>query len=148
MAQGVREDRPQVPMPGPEVVRQIIARDDPEQLVRHADDIGKAIARQVASSQIRNIFGTARQIQMRWSPDADEQTAKAAYRDAVLLRPKLAYFAKRERGRGMADLERVLAPALEEMSRGKDLPEQRQRFNRFVDFFEAIVAYHKAYGGN
>ena len=139
------DEKPQVPIPDAASIERIIAKGDPEELVRRAEDIGKAIARQVTSSQIRNIFGTARQIQMRWRNAAD---AEAAYRDAVLLRPKLGYFAKRERGRGMADLERILSPALETMSQGKDLAERQKRFNHFVDFFEAIVAYHKTYGGN
>lgn len=138
-----RDEKPTVPIPDNNVITQIISKGDPEVLVSWADKIGKAIARQVTSSQIRNIFGAARQIQMRWASDPD-----SAYRDAVLLRPKLSYFAKRERGQGMASLERILAPALEEMGRGKDSAERQKRFNHFVDFFEAIVAYHKFYGGN
>lgn len=137
------EQTQSVPIPDNSVLAQIITQGDPEALVTWAEKIGSAIARQVTSSQIRNIFGTARQIQMRWPTDA-----ASAYRDAVLLRPKLGYYAKRERGQGMANLERILSPALEEMSRAKTLEERRERFNRFVDFFEAIVAYHKAYGGN
>jgi CRISPR-associated protein Csm2 len=143
MAQGFRDERPPTPIPGKDDIEKIITQGNPETLVKWADQIGQAIARQVATSQIRNIFGTARQIQLRWPNDAE-----AAYRDAVLLRPKLGYYAKRERGRGMADLERVLTPALEEMSRATAPEERRKRFDRFVDFFEAIVAYHKAYGGN
>jgi CRISPR-associated protein Csm2 len=138
-----RDQQPAVPIPDKATIEHIIAQGDPEVLVKWAEDIGKAIARQVTSSQIRNIFGTARQIQLRWPNDP-----QAAYRDAVLLRPKLGYFAKRERGRGMEDLRRVLSPALEVMSQTKDPDEQRKRFNHFVDFFEAILAYHKAYGGN
>ena len=137
-----RDEKLTVPIPDNATIAQIISKGDPEVLVIWAEKIGQAIARQVTSSQIRNIFGTARQIQMRWEADAE-----AAYRDAVLLRPKLSYFAKREGGQGMASLERILSPALEEMSRGKDSHERRQRFNRFVDFFEAIVAYHKFHGG-
>lgn len=144
MSRDFHREQSTVPIPDRRVIEQIIAQGDPEVLVKWADDIGKAIARQVTSSQIRNIFGTARQIQLRWPTDPE-----AAYRDAVLLRPKLGYFAKRDqRSRGMADLERILAPALEEMSRTQDAAERQKRFDRFVDFLEAIVAYHKAHGGN
>lgn len=143
MAQESRQEKPSIPIPNRASIERIISRGDPEELVKWADDIGKAIAHQVTSSQIRNIFGAARQIQMRWRTDP-----ASAYRDAVLLRPKLGYFARRERGRGMADLERILSPALEEMSQTQDQAEQQKRFNHFVDFFEAIVAYHKAHGGN
>lgn len=141
--QDFHKDQQPVPIPDKATIERIIAQGDPEALVKWAEDIGQAIARQVTSSQLRNIFGTARQIQLRWPNDP-----QAAYRDAVLLRPKLGYFAKRERGRGMEDLRRVLVPALEVMGQGKDLNERQKRFNHFVDFFEAIVAYHKAYGGN
>ena len=143
MSQDFRKDQQSVPIPDKGTIERIIAQGDPEALVEWAEDIGRAIARQVTTSQLRNVFGTARQIQLRW-----HNNPQAAYRDAVLLRPKLGYFAKRERGRGMEDLKRVLVPALEVMSQGKNLEERQKRFNHFVDFFEAIVAYHKAYGGN
>lgn len=136
------KDRPPVPIPEKAVIEKIIVRGDPEELVTWAQRIGEAIAQQVTTSQIRNVFGTARQIQLRWPNDPE-----GAYRDAVLLRPKLSYFAKRE-GRGMEDLRRVLAPALEMISeRGITEKERQDRFDRFMDFFEAIVAFHKAYGG-
>ncbi len=130
-----------VPIPDRAVIERIIVQGDPETLVVWAEKIGQAIAKQVTTSQIRNVFGTARQIQLRWPNDPD-----GAYRDAVLLRPKLSYFAKRE-GRGMEDLRRVLVPALEVMGQAQKPGEREVCFNRFMDFFEAIVAYHKAYGG-
>lgn len=136
------KEQQSVPIPDRAIIQRIIADGDPEALVQWADKIGQAIARQVTTSQIRNVFGTARQIQLRWDNDPE-----GAYRDAVLLRPKLSYFAKRE-GRAMEDLRKILTPALEIMSEAKDAGERQKRFNRFVDFFEAIVAYHKAHGGN
>ncbi len=135
------QERQPVPIPDSSAIKRIIADGDPETLVQWAEKIGEALAKQVTTSQIRNVFGTARQIQLRWPNDPD-----GAYREAVLLRPKLSYFAKRE-GRGMEDLRRVLTPALELMSQGPEA-ERQVRFNRFMDFFEAIVAFHKAYEGN
>lgn len=137
-----RRDQPEVPIPSKDDIQKIIADGNPQVLVEWADRIGVAIARQVTSSQLRNIFGAARQIQMRWDTDRN-----AAFRDAVLLKPKIGYYAKRERGRGMADLERVLVPALDEMAKGSE-EERQKRYNRFMDFFEAIVAFHKKHGGN
>lgn len=132
----------QVPIPDQGTIRRIIVDGDPEVLVQWADKIGQAIARQITTSQIRNIFGTARQIQLRWDNDPE-----GAFRDAVLLRPKLSYYAKRE-GRAMEDLRKILTPALEMMSEAEKTDERKKRFNHFVDFFEAIVAYHRAYGGS
>ncbi len=133
------KERQAVPIPDRATIQRIIAEGDPEILVEWADKIGEAIARQITTSQIRNVFGTARQIQLRWDNDPE-----GAYRDAVLLRPKLSYFAKRE-GRVMEDLRKILTPALEVMSEAEDNSERQKRFNRFMDFFEAIVAYHKAH---
>jgi CRISPR-associated protein Csm2 len=141
MAQPTREEGRK--LLAPEAIRQIISSGSPEVLVSSAEDIGRALAFQVTSSQIRNVFGTARQIELRWDSDPS-----GAYRDAVLLRPKIGYLAKRERGRGMADLENVLIPALEEVSKGKGDEERHERYKRFVEFLEAIVAYHKKHGGN
>ena len=98
---------------------------------------------------MRNVFGTVRQIQMRWATDS-----KKSYRDAVLLRPKLAYFAEREkRGEGWW-LYRHGNPAkgsrtcLELLNKGDVADEEKQiRFDRFTELFEAIVAYHKKHGG-
>ena len=128
-------------------IRQIIVDGDVDLLVKIADRVGSELAQQrLTTNQIRNVFGTARQIQMRWS--SDEQKA---YREAVLLRPKLAYFAEREKrakggaSPGMEILQQVLEPAIKLLSdNGK--PSQK-RYGHFVDLFEAIVAYHKRYEG-
>lgn len=128
-------------------IKTIIEKGDPETLVALAERAGQELKRLEATrSQVRNVFGTVRQIQMRWQRP-DSPGALASYRDVVLLRPKLAYYAnkeKKEKARGMQYLQSVLTPALE-LIRG-DEAERYQRFNRFVDFFEAIVAYHQAAG--
>jgi CRISPR-associated protein Csm2 len=129
-------------LPSPAEVKRLIGQDQPEELVRWADQIGQRIARQVTTSQIRNVFGTVRQIEMNWRGAPDD-----SYRQAVLLKPKLGYAAARERGQGLKDLEAVLAPALDAMMEAKR-EHKHDCFNRFVEFFEAILAYHKKYGGN
>ena len=96
MAQSGRDESRK--LPARDTIQKIISQEDPETLVQSAKVIGQALAFQATSSQIRNIFGTARQIDLRWENDP-----VGAYRDAVLLRPKIGYMAKRERGRGMAD---------------------------------------------
>jgi CRISPR-associated protein Csm2 len=121
-------------------IKQVIADGDPELLVKIADRVGQELAYQrLTTSQIRNVFGTARQIQMRWPTDESR-----AYREAVLLRPKLAYFAEREK-HGMETLQQVLEPALKLIS--EDGKPSQKRYGHFVDLFEAIVAYHKRHGG-
>jgi len=127
--------------PSESELRAIIQEGDTKLLVQWAEEIGKTLARQLTTSQIRNIFGTVRQIEMSWSPQATEREQQWAARQFMLLKPKLAYQAKRERGRGVEQLAKVLTPAIDMVG------EDRERFQRFVDFFEAILAYHTAYGG-
>ncbi len=128
--------------------QRIIVEGDAALLVKKAQEIGKALKQaDLKSAQIRNIFGTVRQIQATWplytgvgvDETAYQEAEWAAYRQLQLLKPKLAYQAARNRPvQGLAD---ILTPAIDEV--GAD----RGRFQHFVDFFEAILAYHVAAGG-
>lgn len=116
----------------------IILRGDPDELVKSARAVGERIP-QVSSSQIRGIFATVRQIQLTWDTEPNR-----AYRQAVLLKPRIAYANARKNELGF--LSDVLIQAIERIN-GDD-SQRRERFMQFVDFFEAIVAYHRALGGN
>jgi len=127
-------------------LQSIIVKGDAKVTVEQARKLGENLAQQkLTTNQIRNIFGTVRRIEMNWPENASEEQARKAHRDLLLLKPKLAYQAKREggrRGRGVETLRQVLDQAI-------DLVEgEHDRFQNFVDFFEATLAYHKAYGGN
>jgi CRISPR-associated protein Csm2 len=145
-----QSSRPQFQPPTAEDIEKIIAIGDVELLVNLANRVGEALVNQdLKTNQIRNVFGTVRQIQMRWATDPQK-----SYREAILLRPKLAYFAEKEKkakGRGsegMETLQKVLEPALILVgSQGLDDKQRKERFERFAELFEAIVAYHKKYGG-
>lgn len=118
----------------------IIIKGDTPLLVRKAKEIGEALKQaDLKSTQIRNIFGTVRQIQAAWPLHPDEEAKRAAYRQLQLLKPKLAYQAARNKE--VQGLANILTPAIDYV--GTD----RQRFQHFVDFFEAILAYHAAAGG-
>lgn len=121
----------------PDLLRKIIT--DPnaaEDLVKEAERIGERIARTLSTSQIRAIFGEVRSIEGDWQHDPQR-----AYRRLILLKPKMDYRAKKESGRGVEYLVQVLKPAVD-FVQGKT-----ENFERFVEFFEAILAYHRAYGG-
>ena len=122
-------------------LERIILKGDAQRLVELAENIGASLARQLTTSQIRNVFGTVRQIEMNWGPRTTEQQRRNAARQLLLLKPKLAYQARRERGKGVQQLADVLIPAIDLVG------EDRDRFQNFVDFFEAILAYHTAAGG-
>jgi CRISPR-associated protein Csm2 len=106
-------------------------------LVRSAQQWGVYLQQnKLQSSQIRTLFSSVRQIEMQWrtaAPGSPEE--RSAVTQLVLLKPKLEYQAGRNpEVRPLADL---LSPAIDLVG------ENRAHFQRFVDFFEAIVAYHK-----
>lgn len=134
-------------------VKKIIRSGDVAELVSTAEALGQALVRPLSSNQIRTIFGEVRQIEANWPPyheglsEENREKAKDAYRKTVLLRPKLAYQASRDRGGGVERLREALDPCLEAIQAAPTDRERKLYFDRFVDFFEAILAYHKAAGG-
>ena len=146
-------------------VRQIITTDDPKLLVEQAEHAGAKLADQgLTKSQIRNIFGTVRRLQLNWSPSLEGADKRARVRELLLLKPKLAYQAARQaKVKPLADvldlaIDHVVAgdpavkepaePASEQGTSGVPVDQDRVRFQRFVELFEAILAYHTKYGGH
>ncbi len=99
----------------------------------------------------------ARQADAAARQDQEADRTRRALRELTLLKPRLAYAASRNPVvRHLAD---VLTPAIDGVLDGIDFkPDARdtwlainklalQRFGRFLDFFEAILAYHRAAGG-
>ena len=126
-------------------LKAVITKSDPDSaklLVEHAEMLGKQLKNaNLSTSQIRALFGEVRQIHAQWSTGEEER----ALRKLILLKPKMAYRAQRERGDGVKKLVDVLDPAIDQVVGGGN---SKENFQRFVEFFEAILAYHKAAGGN
>jgi CRISPR-associated protein Csm2 len=89
-------------------------------------------------SQIRNIFTEVRQIEAMWP-------SQEAMRRLNMLKPKLSY--QKARTRQVEYLETVLVESINSVDQAETDDERNQRFQRFVDLFEAILAYHRAEGG-
>lgn len=146
MTRGYR-DRPNVdPLPvNLNTVRQIIADGDAEVLVTTAEALGQnLVAVGLATSQIRNIFGTARKLQANWV--GNPQRRAELRRELVLLKPKLDYQAAREAA--VKPLKEWLIPAINLVYEAReDQQAENTRFQHFMDFFEATLAYHTAHGG-
>ena len=130
-------------------LQQIIAKGDAQELVTQAEILGRALGERngnynLTTNQIRAIFGTVRQVQMSWDSSA------SADRQLILLKPKLRYRAARDRSKGLNLLADVLSESIDLVLEPKvDNPDEKKaRFGYFVDFFEAILAYHKVAGGN
>ena len=136
----------------PDKLKLIITGKTPEAiqtLIEVAESIGRHLARNVTTSQIRNIFGTVRTIEQDVKTlEDDQQLPIQVQRDLQMLRPKLAYQYGRVQGReddpqkaAMGALTGILSEAIALV--GSDV----RRFRNFMDFFEAILAYHRRYGG-
>lgn len=141
------------PVPENEVKKIITQDASGELLVKTADQFGRELKDlNLSTSQIRSLFGEVRQIQGEWAvarqkgPQAVAERQKVL-RQLILLKPKMEYRARRERGQAVRTLVDVLKPALDAVTQAP-AEQQDEYFNRFVEFFEAILAYHKAYGGN
>lgn len=132
----------------PEVLKTIISDGDIEKLVHWAEKIGKELAGDLTTSQIRNFFGIVRRIEStveearRKTPGTETfRLPDEAYRQLMLLKPKLAYQSRRSDGWGVRKLSEILTPAIDHVGRDAG------HFKNFVDFFEAILAYHKYHRG-
>ena len=122
---------------------QIIITQDPtgQELVAFASQTAERLVKDgLTRSQIRNIFTEVRKVEALWETDP-----QGALRRLVMLKPKLDYQAARQRH--VQGLKNVLTEAIDYVAQGKDPKEQTDRFQRFVDLFEAILAYHRAKGG-
>lgn len=98
----------------------------------------KLVTQNLTRSQIRSIFTEVRQIESLW-PKAE------AMRRLNMLKPKLAY--QTARSSSVDYLKQVLSDAIDEVVKAPAGDTRNERFQRFMDLFEAILAYHRAEGG-
>jgi CRISPR-associated protein Csm2 len=113
-----------------------------EELVRFADQTGERLSRDLKRAQIRTLFAEARKVEAQWETTGEA----AAMRQLNMLKPKLAYQAKRNPAVG--PLQAVLTEAIEEVAKAASGEPRQEKFQRFMDLFEAILAYHRYHGGN
>jgi len=103
-------------------------------LVDYAEKAGKFMARkELTNSKIRSIYGEIKRIQM-----SEFENEKSAF---ILLKPKVAYALGRdERNEGLKLFKEIFDLCFPYVTNQKS-------FQNFCNFMEAILAYHKAYGG-
>lgn len=118
----------------PEIQSYITKDDTAEKMVKYAENLGKHLKEnKVTTSQIRNAYGNMKKLEMSgWNNNRTR-------REVLLLKPRLAYAAGRH-GNGLTQLKKVMDSAIDAVT-------DEESFQRFCQFFEAIVAYHKAAGG-
>lgn len=139
----------------PDDIVKAIIRDTDANYVNALNDranaIGKRIKETVTTSQIRGIFSLVREIEQDTLSYAAEAPLSAQVeRRLSMLRPKLAYQVGRVEGQmhapkkvQMQALATILTSAIDTVLELRTVG----AFRNFVDFFEAILAYHKYYGG-
>ncbi len=101
-----------------------------------ADGFGNDISR-LSTSQIRNVFGSVKRMEMAGEVNLPE---------LLLLKPKLAYAARRRNDGDMESLKNEICGAIDAVDAAPPA-ERQERFRRFCQGFEAILAYHRAHGG-
>jgi CRISPR-associated protein Csm2 len=118
----------------PDWIRQRITSD----CITFAEEAGRELVDQrFTTSQIRNVFGEIRRIQLKGFKEN-----KTSF---LLLKPKLAYAAKRAGSKGAETFREIVTRAHDAVKVDEEGDEKR--FANFCDLVEAILAYHKASGG-
>ena len=128
------------PPPAAQITRFITEDGSAAAMVNCAEQLGTHLKNtNVTTSQIRNAYGNMKKLEMAGWQGSRTQ------REVILLKPRLAYAVGRQKGStqtGLRSLQTVLNSAI-------DAPvNDAETFKRFCQFFEAIVAYHKAAGGS
>ncbi len=124
-------------------VKEIMNADESgQELIRFAEAKASDLVRKLKRTQIRNIFTEARQIEALWEKGNSNELA---LRRLSMLKPKLAYQAKRHQP--VEELKKVLDEAIDEIFKAEGDEQRYQKFKRFMELFEAILAFHRAKGG-
>ncbi len=105
-----------------------------DELVQFAEKIGKAMADGgLTNSKIRSIYGEIKRIQ-----SGEFEKLKSSF---YLLKPKVAYALGRDKNnKGLQLFKAVFDKCYADV---KD----KQTYENFCNFIEAMLAYHKAFGG-
>ncbi len=129
---------PAPPLATPRDIEAIIVDGDAQRMVRKAEEIGRRLREPLRAAQLRSIYAALRLI------EAERQDAAAENLDVsqrlTQLRPQIAYLAAKHRT-SIGPLRPVL-----EMGIGR-VESDGARLVRLVDFVTAILAYHRAAGG-
>jgi CRISPR-associated protein Csm2 len=128
-----------------------------EDAINYLNDFGKELARRpekgdksspLTTSQFRNVYGELKRIQLKGL-----QAERASF---MLLRPKLAYAKGRHGDKNNANgidkfklvFDKAIEPIKWTSGNQEELNRATVQFKNFMDCMEALLAYHKAHGGD
>ncbi|MEH2379893.1 MAG: type III-A CRISPR-associated protein Csm2 [Nostoc sp.] len=105
-------------------------------LVKHAEEFGPYLKQQrLETNQIRKFLDAVNRLKADLTETGEFAKIET---EIILLKPKLAYAAARQR---------AAKPLGEVMSAAIDKVHSKEDFERLVQLLESIIAYHKAEGG-
>ncbi|MEG3935570.1 type III-A CRISPR-associated protein Csm2 [Microcoleus sp. T3_B1] len=105
-------------------------------LVKHAEEFGPYLKQErLETNQVRKFLDAVNQMKVTLAQTNDFSKIEI---EVVLLKPKLAYAAARQK---------AAKPMSEVMSAAIDKVRSTEDFERLVQLIESIIAYHKAEGG-
>lgn len=128
-------------------LKKIIIEGDAKELNNYANDLGKMFTEKLKDKEIKgkDIKGKEKEeaelstSQIRNILDEIQRMTTYDVNKLQLVRPKLAYAAGRHRGQ-LKQFREIIEAAI-------PLIMENEHFNNFKNFVEAIVAYHRYYGG-
>jgi CRISPR-associated protein Csm2 len=91
----------------------------------------------LSNSQIRNVYGEIKRIQM----SIDKNGWEAIKPSFLILKPKVAYAAGRNRNLGIVVFKEFFNMAASNVTNKKE-------YLNFCNLLESVLAYHRAFGGN
>lgn len=105
-------------------------------LVKHAEEFGPYLKQQrLETNQVRKFLDAVNRLKADLAETGEFAKVET---EVVLLKPKLAYAAARQK---------AAKPLDEVMSAAIDKVHSKEDFERLVQLLESIIAYHKAEGG-
>lgn len=114
-----------------------------DSMIHFAEIIGKFLSplkkddkSSLTNSQIRNVFGEIKRIQMSIDSKGWDLIKPSFY----LLKPKVAYAAGRNRNLGIVAFKIFFDKAFDNVT-------NKQEYLNFCNLIEAVLAYHRAFGG-
>ncbi len=106
------------------------------ELVKHAEQFGPYLKQQrLETNQVRKFLDAVNRLKADLGETGDFSKIET---EVVLLKPKLAYAAARQR---------AAKPLGDVMSKAIDKVHSKEDFERLVQLLESVIAYHKAEGG-
>ncbi len=109
----------------------------------YADKIASnSSLRYLKTTQLRKFFGAIKEMDSKLKNDSKNEGWNRIEGDFYMLKPKLA----NAKGRGLIPIEfyEFMKTCMSKVDVGSE-ENKKENFRRFVEFLEAVVAYHKYY---